>query len=99
MIGKFEYVILSFRNCETNELKEFKPTTPEEMNKIDDQFESLEWKRHKRGYIKCSCGKMVACNAFTNTCECGVDYNFAGERLAPRSQWGEETGENWTDCY
>lgn len=37
---------------------------------------------------------------FTNTCEhCGTDYNGQGSELAPRSQWGEETGESWMDCY
>lgn len=45
------------------------------------------------------CGKPVELDAFTNTCECGADYNWSGQRLAPRSQWGEETGEHWTDCY
>ena len=48
--------------------------------------------------ITCACGKDVECPDFTNTCECGIDYNFAGARLADRSQWGEETGEHWTDC-
>lgn len=49
--------------------------------------------------IKC-CGAWLDCEAFTNTCEhCEADYNFAGQRLAPRSQWGEETGEHWSDCY
>ena len=35
---------------------------------------------------------------FTNTCpECGADYNWAGQRLAPRDPWGEETGEHLSD--
>lgn len=49
--------------------------------------------------IRC-CGVELVCDAFTNTCDhCGADYNFAGQLLAPRSQWGEETGESWMDCY
>ena len=48
--------------------------------------------------IECPCGKEVFCVAFTNTCECGIDYNFSGQRLAPREQWGEETGEHPTEC-
>lgn len=49
--------------------------------------------------VRC-CGEWIACNAFTVTCDdCGADYNMSGHRLAPRSQWGEETGEHWTDCY
>jgi len=49
--------------------------------------------------VKCSCGEEVCCTRFTNTCECGRDYNFAGDLLADRSQWGCETGEHWTECY
>lgn len=48
--------------------------------------------------ITCECGLEIECFHFTNTCECGADYNHAGQRLASRSQWGEETGEHWTDC-
>jgi hypothetical protein len=29
----------------------------------------------------------------TNSCNCGLDYNMSGQQLAPREQWGEETGE------
>lgn len=47
----------------------------------------------KRGWILCHCGKPVSLQGFTNTCECGVDYNMSGSELAPRSQWGYETGE------
>jgi hypothetical protein len=50
--------------------------------------------------IRCECGDEVLCEDFTNTCDrCGADYNFNGSLLAPRSQWGEETGERWQDCY
>ena len=60
--------------------------------------------RWERGYSepaigKCSCGLEVVLANFTNTCECGADYNSSGQMLACRSQWGEETGEHWTDCY
>ena len=48
--------------------------------------------------IKCDCGSLVYCDSFTNTCDkCEADYNTAGQRLAPRSQWGEETGETAAD--
>lgn len=48
--------------------------------------------------IKCrNCGELVTCTGFTNTCDCGTDYNHAGQMLAPRSQWGEETGESAND--
>ena len=48
---------------------------------------------------ECSCGRRVTLRNFTNTCGCGADYNSSGQLLACRSQWGEETGEHWTDCY
>lgn len=42
------------------------------------------------------CGETLDLSAFTNTCaRCGRDYNSMGQELAPRSQWGEETGEPW----
>jgi len=43
--------------------------------------------------IEC-CGEKLVCDEFTNTYpRCGSDYNWNGSLLAPRSQWGEETGE------
>ncbi len=47
--------------------------------------------------ITCACGREVYCDGFTTTCDCGADYNWNGQRLAPRSQWGEETGESYSD--
>ncbi len=50
--------------------------------------------------VKCGCGMEVLCVGFTNTCiGCDTDYNFNGDMLAPREQWGEETGESWWECY
>jgi hypothetical protein len=48
---------------------------------------------------KCErCGRVVELYGFTNTCEgCGADYNMSGQLLAPREQWGEETGEPLAD--
>ncbi len=46
---------------------------------------------------ECGCGKHVTLHGFTNTCECGRDYNSSGQLLASRSQWGEETGESLSD--
>ena len=53
--------------------------------------------RHPRIGL-CDCGAEVSLGNFTNTCECGADYNMSGHRLAPRECWGEETGEHWTEC-
>ena len=47
--------------------------------------------------IRCDCGQRIVCYGFTNPCDCGADYNMSGQRLAPRSQWGEETGESVAD--
>jgi hypothetical protein len=48
---------------------------------------------------RCPCGEAVVLANFTNTCAgCASDYNTAGQRLAPREHWGEETGETWLDC-
>lgn len=50
--------------------------------------------------IKCSCGEKVECVNFINTCDkCESDYGINGDKLASRSQWGEETGESWWECY
>ena len=43
------------------------------------------------------CRLPVYLDGFTNTCDCGADYNMSGQLLAPRSQWGEETGESLAD--
>jgi hypothetical protein len=49
---------------------------------------------------RCHCGSEIYLTSFTNTCHtCERDYNMSGQELAPREQWGEETGEHWTDCY
>lgn len=53
-----------------------------------------------RGYrqTRCHCGRYVELyDAFLNTCDCGRDYDGAGNLLAPREQWGEETGESLAD--
>lgn len=44
------------------------------------------------------CGEPLHCPGFTNTCpHCGADYNWAGQLLASRGQWGEETEETYED--
>lgn len=64
-----------------------------------DNSENYKCKGRLRTLVEC-CGEKICRSDFTNTCDiCGADYNSNGIRLAPRSQWGEETGEHWTDCY
>lgn len=46
---------------------------------------------------ECVCGEQIYLTGFTNTCNCGREYNSFGQELAPREQWGEETGEHPAD--
>jgi hypothetical protein len=49
--------------------------------------------------IECRrCGATVTIdNGWANACErCGTEYNGAGQMLAPRRFWGEETGEHFS---
>lgn len=64
---------------------------------VPDPVEVIE--RWLPGYVEvlCDCGRTVICDGFTNTCECGRDYDRNGALLASRSQWGEETGETVAD--
>lgn len=56
-----------------------------------------EWSYRQPAIGKCSCGRRIELDHFTNACDCGWDYNSSGDLLAPRSQWGEETGEHLAD--
>lgn len=48
--------------------------------------------------LRCDCLREVELiDSFLNPCSCGRDYDGAGNLLAPRSQWGEETGETISD--
>ena len=47
---------------------------------------------------KCSCGKEVVLESNTNRCEsCRSYYNMMGQELRDPREWGEETGEHYTD--
>lgn len=48
---------------------------------------------------RCSCGAEITLQGFVCSCECGLEYNSCGQQLAPRSQWGEETGESVADIF
>lgn len=47
--------------------------------------------------VRCDCGLKVYCTGDINPCECARDYNLSGQVMAPRSHWGEETGETAAD--
>lgn len=47
---------------------------------------------------ECSCGALVTLASNSNQCEkCRTWYNFAGQQLTDPKEWGEETGEHWSD--
>lgn len=50
--------------------------------------------------IKCDCGEVLEPHrpgADVGCEKCQREYNSSGQELAPRSQWGEETGEHASD--
>lgn len=55
-----------------------------------------EWTRsfYEPAVGRCSCGRAVTLEG-DSSCRCGREYNAVGQELAPRSQWGEETGESF----
>jgi len=66
------------------------PCTPLEV-------ESRAWVEHIPAVCRCDCGRSVTlCDSWANSCDCGAEFNGSGQLLAPRSQWGEETGEQGT---
>lgn len=58
-----------------------------------------ECARHPEG-LRCDCGQFLDWPGFGRDygCDrCGQEYNSSGQALAPRCQWGEETGEHPDD--
>jgi hypothetical protein len=57
------------------------------------RYEHSYW---EPGELRCVCGAVVVIDMLmTNTCRnCGRDYNSSGQLLAPREQWGWDTGES-----
>lgn len=47
--------------------------------------------------IRCKCGtKIKTISSWANECQtCNTEYNGFGEELAPRENWGWETGESF----
>lgn len=69
-----------------------------ELPVVDCGIHKMEWSYRHPAILRCHCGDTVELSGFTNTCDkCGADYNSAGQTLAPRDQWGEETGESLAD--
>ena len=67
---------------------------------IDKGVQSWENSYRVPAVGKCECGREVQLEEHGMSgidCECGRIYNSSGQALAPRSQWGEETGESFAD--
>jgi hypothetical protein len=71
--------------------------TNDNLRRVDGYYDDRQkWVRGKT-QVQC-CGEWLDCHHFTNTCgACRQDYNMNGQKLAPREQWGEETGESVED--
>jgi hypothetical protein len=69
----------------------------ETLTIVDNGVEKREHHYTSPAIGECACGEEVSLSGFTNTCECGRDYNMSGQLLADRSQWGEETFESLSD--
>ena len=62
----------------------------------------LVYREHENGtpgLMQCDCGRKIEIydHRDLHCGKCGRDYNSAGQQLADRSQWGEETGETAMD--
>lgn len=66
-------------------------------NVIDRGIATVDTSYYEPKQGLCECGEWVYLDRFTCSCDCGRDYNSAGQELAPREQWGEETGEHIAD--
>lgn len=66
---------------------------------IDRGIETYEHHYWEPGAIRCDVcqAEVVLEDSFLNPCTCGADYSGTGQLLAPREQWGEETGESLAD--
>ncbi len=54
--------------------------------------------KHTYKYAICQCGREIVLEDFTNWCDhCDKMYDFSGNRLSDPLNWGEETGEHWSD--
>lgn len=52
--------------------------------------------------MRCDCGATLEFGSPGSDIECqkcGTEYNSAGQKLAPREFWGEETGETAADYF
>lgn len=65
-----------------------------ENDVIDRGIEERRWTYTIPAEGRCVCGRTVALDGDTD-CDCGRIYNGAGQELAPRHMWGDDTGETF----
>ena len=69
-----------------------------EFDVTGPEIQTLSWAWTEPARGRCVCGNVVELSGFTNGCDrCGRDYDIRGNELAPREQWGWETGESPAD--
>lgn len=94
----------SFPCDENGNIKDLQPAGAENLRKcLSGELPVVDggmyvWHHHYYlpAVIRCDCGRDVELVfGWLNECECGRGYNGFGQLLAPRSQWGEETGETF----
>ncbi|PGT83259.1 hypothetical protein [Bacillus sp. AFS040349] len=94
MVGNFIYIDVFLCNQLTDEQVKLRVRSNEEYDQAYEKYDELLtkddcWLMVRAPYVKCACNRLVECGGFTNTCDCGRDYNFSGTELANRSLWGE----------
>jgi hypothetical protein len=68
------------------------------LDVIDEGVVKYENSYWQPTVIKCDCGRELdMSDVMTNRCECGRFYNGCGQELAPPSQWGWDTGEEFDE--
>ena len=61
------------------------------------EYQEFHNVNYEPAVIRCDCGaKVTLWSSWASGCDrCGVEYNGGGQKLAPRDQWGSETGERF----
>lgn len=68
----------------------------------EPEYDDVTGRKSAPGVIACNrCQTPVELDSgWANECpKCHTEYNGSGQELAHRSQWGEETGEDFTNDY
>lgn len=95
-------------DCNEHGEIDFENMSPEAMENYDkcesEEYEVVYQGLRRRVHCyrepaigECSCGREVVLERNTNQCECGSYYNSIGQQLTDPRNWGEETGEHYTD--